>query len=59
MDADDLEDYLDARDPKVREEIRESNEDIRAGRTRPVEDFLAELNQTPKASAKANPGPKH
>ena len=54
MDVDELEDYLDARDPKVREEIRKSNEDIRAGRTRPVEEFLAELGQTGKPVAKTS-----
>ena len=52
MDVDELEDYLDARDPEVRERIRESNEDIRAGKTRPVEDFLAELGQPATRVAK-------
>ena len=52
MDADELEDYLEARDPKLQEQIRKSNEDTRAGRTRPVEEFLAELGQTSKPAAK-------
>ena len=52
MDADELEDYLEMRDPKLQEQIRKSNEDIRAGRTRPVEDFLTELSQTSKPAAK-------
>jgi PHD/YefM family antitoxin component YafN of YafNO toxin-antitoxin module len=43
MDADELEDYLELRDPVVQRHIRESNEDVRAGRTRPFEEFLAEL----------------
>jgi len=43
MDADELEDYLELRDPVVQQHIRESNEDVRAGRTRPFEEFLAEL----------------
>ena len=43
MDADELEDYVEFRNPGVRRQIRESNEDIRAGRTRPAEDLLTEL----------------
>ena len=43
MDADELEDYLELRDPKVRLQIQKSNEDIRAGRTRPAQALLAEL----------------
>ena len=43
MDADELEDYLELQDPKVRRMIQKSNEDIRAGRTRPAEELLAEL----------------
>ena len=43
MDADELEDYLELQDPKVRRLIQQSNEDIRAGRTRPAEELLAEL----------------
>ena len=52
MDADELEDYLEARDPRLQEQIRDSNEDIRDGRTRPVEDFLSELDQAAKPVAK-------
>jgi hypothetical protein len=40
MDADELEDYLELRDPKVKAQIRQSNLDIRTGRTRPAEDLL-------------------
>jgi len=43
MDADELEDYLEVRDPRVQRFIQKSNEDIRAGRTRSVEELLAEL----------------
>ena len=43
MDADELEDYLELRDPKVREHIRKSNEEYLAGKSRPVEEFLAGL----------------
>lgn len=43
MDIDEFEDYLELQDPKVREQIRKSNEDYLAGRSRPAEEFLAEL----------------
>jgi prevent-host-death family protein len=43
MGAAELEDYLELKDPKVREHIRKSNADYLAGRTRPAKDFLAEL----------------
>jgi PHD/YefM family antitoxin component YafN of YafNO toxin-antitoxin module len=43
MDADELEDYLELRDPKIREHIRKSNEEHLAGKSRPIEEFLAEL----------------
>ena len=45
MDADELEDYLELRDPKVREQIRKSNEEYLAGKSRPFEEFLAELRE--------------
>ena len=43
MDADELEDYLEVHDPDVQRQIEQSNEDIRAGRTRPAEEHLAEV----------------
>ena len=43
MRADELQDYLEVRDPKVREHIRKSNEARQAGKGRPIEEFLAEL----------------
>jgi hypothetical protein len=43
MDADELEDYLELRDPKVKAQIRQSNKDVRARRTRPAEELLHEL----------------
>ena len=45
MGAEELEDYLELRDPKVREHIRKSHEDFLAGRHRPAEDLLAELKK--------------
>ena len=35
MDADEMEDYLELRDPKVKAQIRQSNLDVRAGRGYP------------------------
>ena len=43
MDADEMEDYLELRDPKVRAQIRQSTKDIHAGRTRPAGVLLREL----------------
>jgi hypothetical protein len=37
MDADEIDDALDLRDPKIKSQIRQSNKDIRAGRTKPAE----------------------
>lgn len=52
MDADELEDYLELRDPKIRRLIQKSNEDILAGRTRPAEQLLAEFRRARKSKAK-------
>ncbi|MBI4469185.1 MAG: type II toxin-antitoxin system Phd/YefM family antitoxin [Acidobacteria bacterium] len=52
MDADELEDYLELRDPKVREHIRKSNEEYLAGKSRPLEEFLAELKKGTAKRAK-------
>ena len=46
MDADEMEDYLELRDPGVQRQIEQSNAEIRAGRVRPASDFLAELQQS-------------
>jgi PHD/YefM family antitoxin component YafN of YafNO toxin-antitoxin module len=42
MDPEELEDYLELRDPEVREHIRKSHQEFLAGRSRPMEEFLAE-----------------
>ncbi len=52
MGADELEDYLEARDPAIREQIKKSNADITAGRTRPAADLLAELRPAKTARPK-------
>ena len=48
LDADELEDYLELRDPKARRAIEASNLDIAAGRTKPAEDLLL-ASSRPKA----------
>ena len=55
MDADEMEDYLELQDPKVKRQIELSNADIRAGRTRPAEELLAEFRlQKQRSSTKAS-----
>ena len=52
MNADELEDYLEARDPAIRAQIKKSNADIAAGRTRPAGELLAELRAMRAAKPK-------
>jgi hypothetical protein len=54
MDADEMEDYLELRDPKIKTQIRQSNLDVRAGRIRPAAALMKELNvSAPKSSRRA------
>jgi hypothetical protein len=48
MDADELEDYLELQDPKVKRDIAKSTQEFRAGKGRPAREFLAELQATTK-----------
>lgn len=48
MGAEELEDYLEARDPEAQADIRKSNQDYRAGRVMPAEALLR-----PKASRRS------
>ena len=49
LGAEELEDYLEARNPKVRAQIRKSAAEHSAGKGRPLVDFLSELDQpTPR-----------
>lgn len=48
LNAAELEDYLELRDPKVREHIRKSREDYEAGKSRPLAEFLAEASPVRK-----------
>lgn len=50
MDADEFEDYLELKDPRVKRQMEKSNQDIRAGRTRPAQELLAELRQQKQRS---------
>ena len=51
LDAGELEDYLELRDPAARRAILESNADVAAGRIRPAEDLL-ELSAKPHRKPK-------
>ena len=57
MDADELEDYLELRNRSVRQQIAESNEDVKAGRIRPAAELLSDLRvkaaRKPKARRSA------
>lgn len=52
LDIDELEDWLELQDPKVREHIRKSNEEYLAGKSRPAEVLLAELRGSRGKSTK-------
>jgi antitoxin (DNA-binding transcriptional repressor) of toxin-antitoxin stability system len=53
LGADELEDYLEARNSKVRAHIRKSAAEQHAGKARPMGDFLAELDgAAPRTKAK-------
>ncbi|MGI8746000.1 MAG: hypothetical protein ACR2NN_26150 [Bryobacteraceae bacterium] len=51
MDADELEDYLELQNPKVKKQIDESRKDYEAGRVRDVRELLEDL----RAGAKHEP----
>jgi PHD/YefM family antitoxin component YafN of YafNO toxin-antitoxin module len=52
LDIGEFEDYLELQDPKVREHIRRSYQEYRAGKGRPAEQLLAELRAGREARAK-------
>ena len=55
MGADELEDYLELHNPKVREHIRKSHQDFLAGKSRPAEQLLGELQRLkPKNLSRAS-----
>lgn len=43
MDADELEDYLELQDPKLKKQIAEGYREYLQGKARPLDDLLAEL----------------
>lgn len=45
MDIDELEDYLELQDPKVRRHIKKSTEEYLTGKSRPMDEYLAEVTQ--------------
>ena len=53
MGAEELEDYLELRDSKVRAHIRKSRAEQIAGKGRPLADFLASLTPRKKTSRTA------
>jgi antitoxin (DNA-binding transcriptional repressor) of toxin-antitoxin stability system len=53
MDADELEDYLEARDPKVKKQIAASRKDVEAGRVRNASELLADLKVKGRAQKSA------
>jgi PHD/YefM family antitoxin component YafN of YafNO toxin-antitoxin module len=55
MDADELEDYLELQDPKVKKQIAESRKDYEAGRVRDVREFIAELRAERKGETVRKP----
>ena len=52
MDADEMEDYLELRNPKMKAQIKASNKDVQAGRTRSAESLLKELKASASKSSR-------
>ena len=52
MGADELEDYLELRDPKLKAQIQKSNEEYLAGKGRPAELLLTKLKGGTRSKAK-------
>src|SRR5712692_1993988 len=55
MGADELEDYLELRDPKVKRAIQKGHQEYLAGKSRPAEALLDELRQQTARRQKKNP----
>lgn len=45
MDVDDLEDWLELQDPEMQKQIEEGYKEYRQGKTRSLDEFLAELQE--------------
>jgi len=48
MDIDEFEDYLDARNENLNEQIAESFAEFKAGRTKPINKLISELKKIKK-----------
>ena len=51
MDIDEVEDYLELQDPKVRAIIRKGRQEYLAGKSRPAEELLRQLQQRKRGKA--------
>ena len=56
MDIDEFEDYLELQDPKVRAIIRKGHQEYLAGKSRPAEELLRELQQRKRGRATRRKG---
>lgn len=52
MDVADMEDWLELQDPKMKQQIAEGYKEYRQGKTRPLDEFLAELRADKPKKAK-------
>ena len=57
MEADELEDYLELQDPKVKHDIAKSTQEFRAGKGRSIEELIAEFQ--PRTKAKTTDKRRH
>lgn len=53
MDIDELEDYLELQDPKLKLQVKEGYQEYLAGKTRPLDDLLTELQNKTRKRKKA------
>ena len=51
MDVDEFDDYLELQDPKVRANIKKGHQEYLAGKSRPAEELLRELQQRKRGKA--------
>lgn len=56
MDVDEFEDYLELQDPKVRAIIKKGHQEYLAGKSRPAEELLRELQQRKRGRATRRKG---
>ena len=56
LSPDELQDRSEAGDPKIRSAIREGHEEFLAGKTRPIQAFLAQRAARSRKPARGRPG---